>query len=327
MIDQLNRDAREVARKTLNIASLAVMPIPIPPRAEATVLLKILRSSHAVLRTIAALGVSVRKQLNDVDSSVLAKAFRGRLVPQDPGDEPASVLLQRIRAARATAAASASRPPDHPRRVAPAGVTAKQAAVANDVAPIRPQPARAVSTDLNDLDPGTLLDQVFAALWTLGPLEKDEAVRWAADHLREGGHVQFERLRSDGPLFSALLEAVESAVKAGRLDRPRRGYVRACKPDPSDYTPDDWRHALLASLGPDPVDRDDALRAAAEWARDNLGLVFTRLRADGQILEGLRSALNSAIRRGEVLRHDARRISRAPASAQPAPVRAKGSVS
>lgn len=33
--------------------------------------------------------------------SILAKAFRGELVPQDPADEPASVLLARIRAERA----------------------------------------------------------------------------------------------------------------------------------------------------------------------------------------------------------------------------------
>jgi type I restriction enzyme S subunit len=30
--------------------------------------------------------------------SLLAKAFRGELVPQDPHDEPVSVLLERIRA-------------------------------------------------------------------------------------------------------------------------------------------------------------------------------------------------------------------------------------
>lgn len=30
--------------------------------------------------------------------SILTKAFRGELVPQDPNDEPASVLLGRIRA-------------------------------------------------------------------------------------------------------------------------------------------------------------------------------------------------------------------------------------
>ena len=32
--------------------------------------------------------------------SVLERAFRGELVPQDPSDEPASVLLDRIRAER-----------------------------------------------------------------------------------------------------------------------------------------------------------------------------------------------------------------------------------
>ena len=32
--------------------------------------------------------------------NLLRAAFRGELVPQDPGDEPASVLLERLRAKR-----------------------------------------------------------------------------------------------------------------------------------------------------------------------------------------------------------------------------------
>lgn len=36
--------------------------------------------------------------LDELAQSILTKAFRRELVPQDPDDEPASVLLKRIRA-------------------------------------------------------------------------------------------------------------------------------------------------------------------------------------------------------------------------------------
>ncbi|MCU0837166.1 MAG: hypothetical protein MUE49_00400 [Rhodospirillales bacterium] len=38
-----------------------------------------------------------------MSQSILAKAFRGERVPQDPNDEPASALLARIKAERAAA--------------------------------------------------------------------------------------------------------------------------------------------------------------------------------------------------------------------------------
>lgn len=42
--------------------------------------------------------------IDQLDQSILAKAFRGQLVPQDPTDEPASHLLARIRTEREAAA-------------------------------------------------------------------------------------------------------------------------------------------------------------------------------------------------------------------------------
>lgn len=44
-----------------------------------------------------------RARVHALTQSILAKAFRGELVPQDPADEPASELLERINAQRAAA--------------------------------------------------------------------------------------------------------------------------------------------------------------------------------------------------------------------------------
>jgi hypothetical protein len=58
------------------------------------------RSNKAVARAdcLEAEAARARALLHRLESAILAKAFRGELVPQDPNDEPASVLLERIRA-------------------------------------------------------------------------------------------------------------------------------------------------------------------------------------------------------------------------------------
>lgn len=75
-----------------------------------------LKEIEAAIETVGALlassdsvGVSAKEMLSRssfLDQSILSKAFRGELVPQDPNDEPASVLLDAIRQekARQTAA-------------------------------------------------------------------------------------------------------------------------------------------------------------------------------------------------------------------------------
>jgi type I restriction enzyme S subunit len=65
--------------------------------------------------------------------ALLAKAFRGELVPQDPNDEPASVLLERIRAAR-QAEAGVGKPSRRGRRKA----AANQDQLPLDAAPVPP---------------------------------------------------------------------------------------------------------------------------------------------------------------------------------------------
>ncbi|MFO7561811.1 MAG: restriction endonuclease subunit S [Enhygromyxa sp.] len=249
---------------------------------------------HEISHQISALSAEIAT----LDQSILAKAFRGELVPQDPTDEPASVLLERIRAAREAA------PPKKTRRTRkPKPSTQppkpKRSKPAQTPTPDPPRRPAQLSLDVDALD---LEAELFAALWLLGPLDKDAAVRAVAEHLRERELVSFQRLRKDGSLYAELLAAIEAAVKAGRLDRPKRGQVRACKRSAGEYTIDDWREALVHSLTAEAVHQEDAVAQAAEWARDMLGLEFKRLRTDGKIAKGLRSAINSAIRRGLVVR-------------------------
>lgn len=280
-------------------------PVPVAPSAEQQAIVSRARTSLDRAKDLSANVATTTAMCAELEAAILAKAFRGELVAQDPNDEPASVLLERIRASRADAPAPRrGRPPrtddapapssPAPRAPRPHAPAALPPALAAAEAGPTYQP-RATSTAA-PLAAADLVDHLARALWRRGPLDKDDAIRAVADHLRAAGRVDFQRLRADGPLYTQLAAALDLAVKAGHLDRPRRGAVRACRPDPADYTPDDWRAALLAVLTPTPTDQDAALRAAADWARDTCGLAFERLRSDGHILTALRAALTSALR-------------------------------
>tara|TARA_R100001129_G_scaffold135008_1_gene96482 strand:+ start:38191 stop:39363 length:1173 start_codon:yes stop_codon:yes gene_type:complete len=67
---------------------------------------EIVRRIESAFEKIDRLAAEAKRALELVgklDEAILAKAFRGELVPQDPNDEPASVLLDRIKAERAAA--------------------------------------------------------------------------------------------------------------------------------------------------------------------------------------------------------------------------------
>jgi type I restriction enzyme S subunit len=92
----------EKGKQTTNLASISLskigeLPVPVPPRDEARIIIPIgIRNGypHRNAQRASTLGrgcIALRQ-------SILKAAFEGRLVPQDPSDEPTSVLLARLRA-------------------------------------------------------------------------------------------------------------------------------------------------------------------------------------------------------------------------------------
>ena len=87
-----------VARANLSLSSLANFLIPIPPLKE---MYRIIAHLDCSLRHISGIQSSedeLRQLILFTKTKILDLAIRGKLVPQDPDDEPPSVLLERIRA-------------------------------------------------------------------------------------------------------------------------------------------------------------------------------------------------------------------------------------
>lgn len=84
-------------RKFLNKKILCSIAIPKPPIDEQRRIVAKIDSLFLTITNIERAFEKTKSQTNLIDKTILAKAFRGELVPQDPNDEPASVLLQRIK--------------------------------------------------------------------------------------------------------------------------------------------------------------------------------------------------------------------------------------
>lgn len=85
----------------INNPDIAPLCLPLPSVAEQQQIMAALNTQlEAVADQAIAIDLSL-KQSTAQRQNILRAAFAGQLVPQDPADEPASALLERIRAERA----------------------------------------------------------------------------------------------------------------------------------------------------------------------------------------------------------------------------------
>ena len=88
------------AQPNLNTDIIKEIEMPLPPLAEQHCIVAAIESAFAVIDEIERNKTDLQSAVVAAKSKILSLAIRGKLVPQDPNDEPASALLERIRTER-----------------------------------------------------------------------------------------------------------------------------------------------------------------------------------------------------------------------------------
>lgn len=100
MVDHIHKQEVDVARANVSLRDVRNFMIPLPPLPEQKEIVRRVENLFALAGQIEGRLAKAQAQVNALMPSLLARAFRGELVPQDPNDEPASVLMERIKEIR-----------------------------------------------------------------------------------------------------------------------------------------------------------------------------------------------------------------------------------
>lgn len=89
-----------VSQSNISATKLKEFPFTVPELGEQDEIVRRIESAFAKIDRLAKEAKRALELVGRLDEAILAKAFRGELVPQDENDEPAELLLARIRAER-----------------------------------------------------------------------------------------------------------------------------------------------------------------------------------------------------------------------------------
>ena len=92
----LGADIHGATRPRINLGQLKDYAFDLPPLAEQTEIVRRVEALFALADRIEARLATAQRLVERLTPATLSKAFCGDLVPQDPNDEPAATLLERL---------------------------------------------------------------------------------------------------------------------------------------------------------------------------------------------------------------------------------------
>lgn len=95
---QLTKHMKATAQASISIEAIRDVYLPVPPAKEQLRMWGALSNALVMIERIENAELDITNLIKSTKSKILDLAIHGQLVPQDPDDEPASVLLERIRA-------------------------------------------------------------------------------------------------------------------------------------------------------------------------------------------------------------------------------------
>lgn len=97
-INEITKYINDTTQANIGLQSIKLFKFPLPPLAEQQRIVSAIEQWFAVIDILENAKDDLQTSIAKAKSKILDLAIHGKLVPQDPNDEPASVLLERIRA-------------------------------------------------------------------------------------------------------------------------------------------------------------------------------------------------------------------------------------
>lgn len=294
--DDLETYAPATAQKNINLGILYEVDLLIPPLAEQQEIVRRVEALFAFADRIEARLSTAQKTVERLTPAVLAKAFCGQLVPQDPNDEPASALLARLpdqpaapRLRQRGTVSSAA--PEPARAPAEAPKTSHRVEPKTAALPLPPKPlsppkkAAEPPTPVGDLDRNELMALLREVLTTHGPCDRTTAIQqtaYALNYQRAGSAVATE-------IDNAIRAAVRRCVllNEGSELRVNRASIAEMEEDDREFMKEQFL-AAISQEGRVWIEREDAARLYAQW--------FGFRRTGSQIQDRVKSLINGLLR-------------------------------